>query len=34
MGASKSGGEALPIMTARQALEIATRGGAAVLGRT
>ncbi len=34
MGASKSGGESLPIMTARQALEIATRGGAAVLGRT
>jgi cytosine/adenosine deaminase-related metal-dependent hydrolase len=34
MGASKSGGEVLPIMTARQALEIATRGGAAVLGRT
>jgi 8-oxoguanine deaminase len=33
MGASKSGGEVLPIMTARQALEIATRGGAAVLGR-
>jgi 8-oxoguanine deaminase len=33
MGASKSGGETLPIMTARQALEIATRGGAAVLGR-
>ena len=24
----------LPLMTARQALEIATRGGAAVLGRT
>jgi 8-oxoguanine deaminase len=34
MGASKSEGEALPIMTARQALEIATRGGAAVLGRS
>ena len=33
MGASKSSGEALPIMSARQALEIATRGGAAVLGR-
>ncbi len=33
MGASKSGGEIIPIMTARQALEIATRGGAAVLGR-
>ncbi len=34
MGASKSTGEAAAIMTARQALEIATRGGAAVLGRT
>jgi cytosine/adenosine deaminase-related metal-dependent hydrolase len=34
MGASLSGGQAPPIMTARQALEIATRGGAAVLGRT
>jgi 8-oxoguanine deaminase len=34
MGASKSDGKGLPIMTARQALEIATRGGAAVLGRT
>lgn len=34
MGASKSGGEKYPIMTARQALEIATRGGAAVLGRS
>ena len=33
MGASKSGEEALPIMSARQALEIATRGGAEVLGR-
>jgi 8-oxoguanine deaminase len=33
MGASKSGGEGIPIMTARQALEIATRGGANVLGR-
>jgi 8-oxoguanine deaminase len=33
MGASKSGGKALPIMSARQALEIATRGGAEVLGR-
>ena len=32
-GASLSGNEASPIMTARQALEIATRGGAAVLGR-
>lgn len=34
MGASKSGDSAPPVMTARQALEIATRGGAAVLGRT
>jgi len=34
MGASLSGTEAPPIMTARQALEIATRGSAAVLGRT
>lgn len=34
MGASKSGGESLPIMTARQALGIATRGGAEVLGRS
>jgi 8-oxoguanine deaminase len=33
LGASKSGENALPIMTAREALEIATRGGAAVLGR-
>jgi len=33
MGASISGGESFSIMTARQALEIATRGGAAVLGR-
>jgi len=32
-GASLSGTEAPPLMTARQALEIATRGGAAVLGR-
>jgi cytosine/adenosine deaminase-related metal-dependent hydrolase len=32
-GASRSGGEAPPLMTARQALELATRGGAAVLGR-
>jgi cytosine/adenosine deaminase-related metal-dependent hydrolase len=32
-GASYSGEEAPPLMTARQALEIATRGGAAVLGR-
>jgi 8-oxoguanine deaminase len=34
MGASKSAGEPAELMTARQALEIATRGGAAVLGRT
>jgi len=33
MGASKSSDEVFPLMTARQALEIATRGGAAVLGR-
>jgi cytosine/adenosine deaminase-related metal-dependent hydrolase len=33
MGASKSGGEAPGLMTARAALEIATLGGAAVLGR-
>ncbi len=33
-GASRSGTEDLPIMTARQALEMATRGGAAVLGRS
>jgi 8-oxoguanine deaminase len=33
MGASLSGGGSLPLMTARQALEIATLGGAAVLGR-
>ena len=32
-GASLSGDEAPPLMTARQALEVATRGGAAVLGR-
>jgi cytosine/adenosine deaminase-related metal-dependent hydrolase len=32
-GASLSGEDAPPLMTARQALEIATRGGAAVLGR-
>jgi 8-oxoguanine deaminase len=32
-GASLSGNEASPLMTARQALELATRGGAAVLGR-
>jgi cytosine/adenosine deaminase-related metal-dependent hydrolase len=33
LGASRSGGEGNPIMSARQALELATRGGAAVLGR-
>ena len=33
-GASRSGGEENLIMTARQALELATRGGAAVLGRS
>lgn len=32
-GASRSADEAPPLMSARQALEIATRGGAAVLGR-
>ncbi len=32
-GASRSGGDGNPIMSARQALELATRGGAAVLGR-
>lgn len=32
-GASLSGSGAPPLMTARQALELATRGGAAVLGR-
>lgn len=32
-GASLSGESAPPLMTARQALELATRGGAAVLGR-
>jgi len=32
-GASLSSGESSPMMTARQALRIATRGGAAVLGR-
>jgi 8-oxoguanine deaminase len=32
-GASLSSDGALPILTARQALELATRGGAAVLGR-
>jgi cytosine/adenosine deaminase-related metal-dependent hydrolase len=34
MGASKSGDNAPAIMTAREALEVATRGGAAVLGRS
>jgi 8-oxoguanine deaminase len=33
-GASRSGEQAPPLMTARQALEIATRGSASVLGRT
>ena len=33
-GASRSSEAAQPLMTARQALEICTRGGAAVLGRT
>lgn len=33
-GASLSGEDAPPLMTARQALELATRGGAAVLGRS
>jgi len=33
-GASLSGEDAPPLMTARQSLELATRGGAAVLGRT
>ncbi len=33
LGASLSGENGLPLMTARQALEIATRGGASVLGR-
>jgi cytosine/adenosine deaminase-related metal-dependent hydrolase len=32
-GASRSDEDAPPIMSARQALELATRGGAAVLGR-
>lgn len=32
-GASRTGSEASPLMTARQALELATRGGASVLGR-
>jgi 8-oxoguanine deaminase len=34
MGASKSSDETPPLMTARKALEIATIGGASVLGRT
>ncbi len=33
-GASRSTDEAPPLMSARQALELATRGGAAVLGRS
>lgn len=33
-GASRSSKDAPPLMSARQALELATRGGAAVLGRT
>jgi 8-oxoguanine deaminase len=33
-GASLSGNDAPPILTARQVLELATRGGAAVLGRS
>jgi len=33
-GASLSGNAAPPLLTARQALELATRGGAAVLGRS
>lgn len=33
-GASLSGHDSPPLMTARQALELATRGGAAVLGRS
>lgn len=32
-GASLSGGDKPPVLTARQSLELATRGGAAVLGR-
>jgi 8-oxoguanine deaminase len=32
-GASLSGGESLPLLTARQALELATIGGASVLNR-
>jgi 8-oxoguanine deaminase len=34
MGASLSSENAPPLLTARQALELATRGGAAVIGRT
>jgi len=34
MGASLSSEDAPPLLTARQSLELATRGGAAVLGRT
>ena len=34
LGASRSSDDAAPLMTARQALELATLGGAAVLGRT
>ena len=34
MGASRSSETAAPLLTARQSLELATRGGAAVLGRT
>ena len=34
LGASLSGSQAPPLMTARQALELATRGSAAVLGRS
>jgi 8-oxoguanine deaminase len=34
MGASLSGEDAPPLMTARQALELATRGSASVLGRS
>ncbi len=34
MGASLSGDDAPPLMTARQALELATRGSASVLGRS
>ena len=34
LGASRSGESAPPILTARQALEVATRGSAAVLGRS